>query len=264
MSEARFTGERLPGAAAADYAVDLERHLAAYRWAAGRAAGRRVLDAGCGEGYGAALLAESARAVVGLDREEAVAVARVRHRAPNLEYRVADLERLADLGDRFDLVVSFQVIEHLPDPVGFLRGLAACTAAAGEILVTTPNRLMSVSENPYHLREWTAPELRALARTVFPEAQVLGIHGSARVLAYERARGEQVRRILRLDPLGLRRLLPQRVVTAAFAAFSGLVRKRVRSAGALPEVGADDFTVSDVDLDRALDLLLVAGPGGAA
>lgn len=258
MSEGRFTGERLPGGAAADYAVDLERHLAAYRWAAGRAAGRRVLDAGCGEGYGAALLAESARAVVGIDRPEPVAVARARHRAPNLEFRVADLERLGELGERFELVVSFQVIEHLPDPVGFLRGLRECTAPGGEILVTTPNRLMSVSENPYHLREWTAPELAELARTVLPEARVLGIHGSERVLAYERARGEQVRRILRLDPLGLRRILPQRVVTTAFAVFSGLVRKRVRSAGALPEVGSDDFTVSDGDLERALDLLVVA------
>ena len=83
-----FTGERLSGAGGTDFAVDMERHLAAYRYAAPRAAGRTVLDAGCGEGYGAALLAETATRVVGLDVAEAVATARVRHVLPNLEYRI--------------------------------------------------------------------------------------------------------------------------------------------------------------------------------
>ena len=200
-----FTGERLPGADA-DFAVDRERHLAAYRFARAHAAGRAVLDAGSGEGYGAALLAEVAARVVGIDRAEAVRVAAARHRAPGLEFRAHDLERLGALGERFDLVVSFQVIEHVRDPVGFLRALARL---GGALVVTTPNRLMSVSENPYHLREWTATELLALAAPVVPGARLLGVHGSARVLARERARGEEVRRLLGWDPLGLRRLVPR-------------------------------------------------------
>jgi len=129
-----------------------------------------VLDAGSGEGYGAALLAEVAARVVGIDRAEAVRVAAARHRAPGLEFRAHDLERLGALGERFDLVVSFQVIEHVRDPVGFLRALARL---GGALVVTTPNRLMSVSENPYHLREWTATELLALAAPVVPGARLL-------------------------------------------------------------------------------------------
>lgn len=255
---AAFTGERLPGSGDREFAVDMERHLAAYRHAAARAAGRTVLDAGCGEGYGAALLAGSAARVVGLDRGEAIATARGRHGAPNLEYRVHDLDRVGSLGERFDLVVSFQVIEHLADPAAFLRGLLACVAPGGTLLVSTPNRLMTVSENPYHLREWTAPELHALAAPIVPGVQVLGMHGSARVLAYERERGAQVERILRLDPLGLRRLLPAVVVKHVFPRLARLVRRRVGTAGALPPVGADDFFVSGDQLDRALDLLLCA------
>jgi SAM-dependent methyltransferase len=263
MSEAVFTGERLPGGGDAEFAVDMERHIAAYRWAAERAAGRRVLDAGCGEGYGAALLARSAAQVVAVDRAEPIATARARHQAPNLEYRVADLERLAALGDRFDLVVSFQVIEHMPDPVGFLRGLLACTAPGGQLIVTTPNRLMTLVENPYHLREWTASELLELARPVLPQAEMLGMHASERVLAYERARGAQIQRIMRLDPLGLRKLLPEPVVKGAFAFFAKLVRRRVQGEGALPSVGPDDFHVAGGDLSRVLDLVLVA-PGPPA
>lgn len=262
-----FTGERLPGAESGDFGVDLERHLAAYRYAVERAPGRWVLDAGCGEGYGAAMLARVARRVVGVDRAEAIAIATERYRLPQLEFRRADLERLDEIEERFDLVVSFQVIEHLPDPTGFLRALAARVAPGGEMLVTTPNRLMSVSENPYHLREWTAPELHALAAPVLPGVRVLGVQASERVLAYERARGEQVRRILRLDPLGLRRLVPGVVVRGVFPRLARVVRRRLRKGAALPAVGADDFTVRADGLERALDLMLVAtilrGPAAA-
>jgi SAM-dependent methyltransferase len=254
-----FTGERLPGGDV-EFGVDMERHLAAYRYAAARAAGRTVLDAGCGEGYGAAFLARHATRVLGVDRDEAIAIASARHRDPRLAFRGLDLMQLPSLGERFELVVSFQVIEHLPDPEGFLRALAACTAPGGTLIVTTPNRLMTVSENPYHLREWTAPELRELAAPVLPGARVLGMNASDRVLAYEEERGRQVQRILRLDPLGLRRLVPEAVVRVVFARLARLVRRRVGAAGALPAVGPDDFTVRDDDLARALDLVLIATP----
>lgn len=253
-----FTGERLPGGGDAEFGVDMERHLAAYRWAAEQAAGRSVLDAGCGEGYGASMLAERAARVLGADRQEAISIASARYRHPRLAFRAIDLMQLPSLNERFDLVVSFQVIEHLPDPAGFLRALKACTAPGGTLVVTTPNRLMTISENPYHLREWTAPELQELAAPILPGVRVRGMNASERVLAYERARGEQIRRILRLDPLGLRRLIPEPVIRVAFARLARLVRRRVGDAGAMPTVGPEDFSVRDDDLTRALDLVLVA------
>src|SRR5438128_12357010 len=122
MSEG-FTGEGL-SEVDGEFGVALERHLAAYRFAGARAAGRTVLDAGCGEGYGAALLAEVAVRVVGADRAEAVALARARHRDPRLELRAIDLERLDDLGGRFDRVVSCQVIVTLPDQASCQASIA--------------------------------------------------------------------------------------------------------------------------------------------
>jgi SAM-dependent methyltransferase len=258
MDSARFTGERLSGSGDPEFSVDMERHLAAYRFAATLATGRSVLDAGSGEGYGTALLAPVARRVLGLDRAEAVETAKARHVHGNLEYRAYDLESLDSLGERFDVVMSFQVIEHLVDPPRFLAGLVARVAPCGTLLVTTPNRLMSVSENPYHLREWTADELLALAAPVVPAVRILGVHGSARVLDYERARGEQVRRILRFDRFGLRHLLPEAVTKRAFPRLARLVRRRIGRAGELGPVGAEDFTVRADDVDRALDLLLLA------
>jgi len=257
MPDAQFTGERLAGEGAAEFALDMQRHLAAYRFAIERARGRTVLDAGCGEGYGAAMLAGVARRVLALDQAEAVTIAAARHRLANLEFRAFDLTELVRLGETCELVLSFQVIEHLQDPATFLAALAACTAPGGTLVVTTPNRLMSVSENPYHLREWTAPELRALASPVLPGVEVLGVHASARVLAFEQARGAQVRRILRLDPLGLRRRLPDVVVKRVFPVLARFVRRRIQGDGTLPDVGPADFTVRGDDLERPLDLLLL-------
>jgi 2-polyprenyl-3-methyl-5-hydroxy-6-metoxy-1,4-benzoquinol methylase len=252
-----FTGERLSGVDE-EFAVDMARHVAAYRWAMTQAAGKTVLDVGCGEGYGTMMLAGVAAAVVGLDRAEAVAAASARYRGPNLAYRSTDLGRLPTIEERFELVVSFQVIEHVPDPADFLAGLRHCTAVGGRILVTTPNRLMSVSENPYHLREWTAEELLALARPVLPTVRMLGVHGSERVLAWERERGAQVQRILRFDPLGLRHRLPGFLVRGVFPKLARRVRRRLAASRTLAGIGPDDFRVGDDDLAHALDLALVA------
>jgi len=256
-SDFTFTGERLSGVDE-EFAVDMARHIAAYRWATAQAVGKTVLDVGCGEGYGTMMLAGVALKAVGIDRAEAVAAASARYRTANLAYQSSDLGRLPTIEECFELVVSFQVIEHLPDPGAFLAGLRHCTAVGGRILVTTPNRLMSVSENPYHLREWTADELLALARPVLPTVRMLGIHGSERVLAWERARGVQVRRILRLDPLGLRHRMPGFLVRGVFPKLARRVRRRLAAENALAGIGPDDFRVGDDDLAHALDLALVA------
>ncbi len=254
--EAGFTGERLPGQGD-EFAVDLERHLAAYRLARTYARAKRVLDAGCGEGYGAALLAEEASQVVGVDRAEAVTTARGRYARPNLRFEALDLTRLDRLGERFDVVVSFQVIEHLPEPGAYLAALRQRVAPGGVLIVTTPNRLMSVGENPYHLREWTAAELLALAAPILPGVQMLGVHASTRVVARERARGEQVARLLRPDPLGLRRLLPDAVVKTVFPMLARLVRRRLKASGEITAIGADDFQVHGHELSGPLDLVLL-------
>src|SRR5437867_1617585 len=108
-----FTGERL---VAGDplFAADLSRHLVAYGAAQERVRGQRVLDAGCGDGYGTDLLAQTALRAVGVDRSaETVAIATRRYQRPNLVYRVCELPQLMELGERFDVVCNFQVIEHL-------------------------------------------------------------------------------------------------------------------------------------------------------
>ncbi|MFN2377121.1 MAG: class I SAM-dependent methyltransferase [Candidatus Binatia bacterium] len=253
-----FTGER-PGWGK-DFDYDYARHVAAYRHAATLVAGRRVLDAGCGEGFGTATLASLAAEVVGVDYS-ADAVGECRRlwsgeERPNLRFEQVDLTLPGDFRELFDVVLCFQVLEHIRDSTPFLHALRERLAPGGRLLLTTPNRLRSASENPYHVREYTAGELAAELAKVFGDVQLLGMHGNEKVEQFEAGRARAVARILRLDPLGLRNLLPRAVVEFAFARLAGLVRRQARPSSAAAIV-PEDFSVGGNHLDRALDLIAV-------
>ncbi len=255
----RFTGERPHWGEGYDY--DEARHLAAYRFAAAKAAGLRVVDAGCGEGWGTVSLAENATSVLGLDYSaDAVAFCRQRWGSSHVEFRQADLTREPSEGESGDLVCNFQVIEHIQDPLPFLEGLRARIAPGGCLVLTTPNRLRSVSENPYHVREYTAPELAELLGGVFGSVEILGMHGNDKVEAFESARAASVARILRLDPLGIRNMLPRGLVLWAFAKLSAVVRRSARQSTSQEKLTPSDFHVDAAEVDRALDLVAICRP----
>lgn len=254
------TGER-PGRGDG-FAYDEARHLAAYLFARELARDRTVLDVGCGEGFGTVLLTETARQVTGLDYSaDAVAAATAEYARPNLAFRCLDVATLPSLDLRFDVITNFQVIEHLPDPAGFLRAVRSALAPDGVLVLTTPNRLTSTSENPYHLREYTAEELLDLLRPIFGSVEMRSMVGNAKVQAFESARARQVQRLLRLDPLGLRHRLPQSLVRFAFGKLSVLVRRRVAGQNAATDtIRADDFQVDAVSRPDALDLVVLCRP----
>jgi len=170
---AEFTGERaIPGQIEPDL---WNEHLARYIFASRRAQARRALDAGCGAGYGAALLAERARWVCGVDvAAEAVEFARSHYRRENLSFLRASATALPFPEASFDLIVAFEVIEHLADWRGLLAELRRVLAPGGECLISTPNRLYYAEArgesgpNPYHHREFDGEELRAELAEFFP------------------------------------------------------------------------------------------------
>src|SRR5579862_7547633 len=116
---AEFTGERvIPGEVDVDL---LNEHLARYTFAARLARGKRVLDAGCGAGYGSAELALAAESVTGVDvAPEAIEFACGHYQMPNLRFELGSCTALPFGNGSFDLVVAFEVIEHLEDWRGFL------------------------------------------------------------------------------------------------------------------------------------------------
>ncbi len=166
-----FTGERvIPGLVDADL---YNEHLARYEFAARLVEGGRVLDAGCGSGYGSAVLASRAASVTAIDfSEEAVTLAREMFAAANLEFQVGNCSSLPP--GPFDVIVAFEVIEHLADWRLFLQEARRSLTPAGRFFVSTPNKAYyaesrgEAGANPFHVHEFTFEEFQAELRSVFP------------------------------------------------------------------------------------------------
>jgi SAM-dependent methyltransferase len=171
---AEFTGERvIPGQVDIDL---MNEHLARYAFAARLARGKRVLDAGCGTGYGSAELAKVAASVLGVDvASEAVNFARAHYRLPYLSFEQASTTALPHPDGCFDLVVAFEVIEHLRDWREFLVEARRVLAPSGQFIVSTPNKLYYAEsrgaggDNPFHVHEFEFEEFRSELRSVFPD-----------------------------------------------------------------------------------------------
>jgi SAM-dependent methyltransferase len=228
-----LTGERtLPDVPEENYWF--RRHLAVYEWIAERCRGLRVADLGCGEGYGSDVLARAAAEVVGVDANpQAHEHARLRYRRPNLSFRRGLVEEFAD---PCDAIVFLQTIEHTEEPG---RLLERFVRVAPLTFVSTPNRLTLAppgarkSDNPWHLREYTLAEYRALLEPAFARVEILGLYHARKLRAHEMA--------LRL---GWDRVHPRVGLTRGF--YDRFV----------PAITASDFRLGPAD-DRALDFLAI-------
>ena len=150
-------------------------HIARYRWAAALANGRRVLDAGCGEGYGSALLAGAgAASVLGVDRAADV-LERVAATMPDgVALREDDVQTLSGVADdSVDLVVCFEVIEHVGEQDAALDAFARVLAPGGVLAISSPNRGVYVAGNPHHVHEYEPEELRAALAERFAHVRLL-------------------------------------------------------------------------------------------
>ncbi len=151
----RFVPEEMRGL------IEVE-HLARYRWASGSAAGRRVLDAGCGVGYGSLILHEAgAASVTGVDIAQEAVDAAVRRAGHGAEFILGDVERLELADDSFELAVCFETIEHVRDQDAALNELRRVLVDDGLLFISSPNRDVYQEGNPHHTREYTPEELRA-------------------------------------------------------------------------------------------------------
>jgi SAM-dependent methyltransferase len=172
-----FTGERFTPECVREIWYE---HLHRYAWALPLAAGRRVLDAACGEGYGSALLAGSAASVVGLDVDAATidhASQRYAGRS-GLSFRHGSVTAIDAPDGSFDLVVSFETIEHLVEQAAMLDEFRRVLAPGGVLLLSSPDRVaynaLAAEPNPFHVRELDRDELLDLLRPRFAAVELYG------------------------------------------------------------------------------------------
>ncbi|HEY4456571.1 MAG TPA: class I SAM-dependent methyltransferase [Pseudonocardiaceae bacterium] len=243
-----LTGERtVPDVAEENYWF--RRHEAAYVALRERCVGAVVLEAGCGEGYGADLLADVATRVVALDYEP-LTTAHVRTRYPRLDVLRGNLATLPIASASIDVIANFQVLEHLWDQAGFLAECRRALKPGGTLLLTTPNRItFSPGQdrpiNPYHTRELNQDELRELLVTAGFTVEFLGgLHHGPRLRELDAAYGGS---------------LIQAQLDVVMGHLPGEATWPDRLLADVDSVRANDFVVHDRDVDTSLDLVAVAG-----
>ena len=171
-----FTGERFTPECVREIVYE---HWHRYAWARGLVHDKHVLDCACGEGYGSHLLADAAKSVVGVDVDaEAVDHARRRYSAEHLSFERADALDLPFEDDRFDVVVSFETLEHLAEHDELLAGFRRVLKPDGVLLLSSPDKRsysdLTGYDNEFHVRELYRDQLEALLGRHFPNYRLSG------------------------------------------------------------------------------------------
>jgi 2-polyprenyl-3-methyl-5-hydroxy-6-metoxy-1,4-benzoquinol methylase len=244
--ELQLTGERtLPGISRENYWF--ARHVVAYELAVGMAGGKCVMDIGCGEGYGPAMLARVASRVVGTDiAPEVMAHARATYPRDNLSFEVMDVNELTVESGSFDLAVSFQVVEHLVDESRYFSEIARVLAPGGTAIVTTPNRLTispgcDIPINPFHLREYTPEEFAEALSKHFDSVEIQGMFHAGWLVLNDRIRLVDFIKVYEMSKANPR-FWAHRVLT--------------------PLVRTSDFRLESSRLDGCLDIFSICRSAG--
>lgn len=215
-----ITAERVSRDASDNYVF--QRSLLAYEEAAKRITGR-VLEIGTGSGYGIEVVAPHAERFVTLDKHRTEGLSL----PANCEFLEATVPPLPFPDASFDCVITFQVIEHIRRDHDFVREIVRVLKPGGCLIVTTPNRTMSLTRNPWHVREYDLNEFSALLAPHFARVEKMGIEGGERVMAYYEKNREGVRRITRFDPLKLQYRLPRWMLQIPYDLLNRLNRRRL-------------------------------------
>jgi SAM-dependent methyltransferase len=245
------TGERVV-TSEGGFNPSYQRHVATYRLCAPLLPDGRVLDLGCGIGHSFAELAPRESVGVDLDAEALAAQDRETH--------VADMRSLPFADGSFASVLSVQSIEHVPDAPSVLREVVRVLAADGMAVFVTPNRLEFARPDeiidPYHYVEYDPSQLHDLCSPFFAEVEVLGLFGSPRWRVLVDEELARLDRLLRMDPLRLRRLVPRRGRQLLYDWMLTRTRRREPDPRAA-EITPEDFWLSAQEVETAFDLVAV-------
>ena len=231
-----------------------QRSKLAYVEAAKRVQGC-VLEIGTGTGYGIDIIAPNVKRFVTMDktRSEELGVM-----PENVEFVEAVVPPLPFADESFDCVVSFQVIEHIKRDKEFVREVYRVLKKGGKFIVSTPNRPMSLTRNPWHVREYTAEQFGALL-SEFADVEALGVAGNEQVWSYYKKNRESVRRITRFDIFRMQWWMPRWVLQIPYDILNRLNRRRLHSENrTLTEnIAMEDYSLQQVD-NECFDLFYIA------
>lgn len=230
----------------------LKPYIAASSWIHGD-----LLEVGCGEGRGIEHVLPHIKSYSAIDKIK-TAIDHLAGKYPSASLVAANLPPLPYPDNSFDSIISFQVIEHIQDDGLFLKEIHRVMRPGGVALMTTPNRPLSLSRNPWHIREYKADELSTLAKKYFSMVEMKGISGNEKVMAYHEKNRQSVNRIMRWDVLDLQHRLPAPILRIPYDLLNRINRTRLHQKAdhLVTGITHNDYSISD-DAETALDLFLI-------
>ena len=231
-----------------------QRSKLAYVEAAKRVQGH-ILEIGTGTGYGIDIIAPRVEHFVTMDKTRSEELGAM---PANVEFVQGVVPPLPFADESFDYVVSFQVIEHIKRDKEFVREVHRVLKKGGKFIVSTPNRPMSLTRNPWHVREYTAEQFSARLSD-FADVEALGVAGNERVWSYYDKNRESVERITRFDIFRMQWWMPRWVLQIPYDILNRLNRRRLHSENiTLTEnIVMEDYSLQRVD-NKCFDLFYVA------
>jgi len=253
MSKKIQTAERVSHSDVSDNYV-YQRSVLAYVEAAKLIHGN-VLEIGTGSGYGVEMLSQKADTFLTIDKFASNVGVELSEKIDNVEFKQMTVPPLTGLPDNhFDFVVSFQVIEHIKKDLAFVQEIHRVLKPGGKFILTTPNKKMSLTRNPWHIREYTIDELTTLLKKAFASVTPKGVFGNGEVMKYYEDNKASVRRIMRFDVLNLQYRLPRQFLQIPYDIMNRRNRKKLSDKGG--HIKMEDYFIEDAK-EGCIDLFYV-------
>ncbi|UII33385.1 methyltransferase domain-containing protein [Fulvivirga ulvae] len=217
-----------------------------------------LLEIGCGEGRGISLLKDKSTSYTAIDKIASVLEA-LKEKYNDVTFIQDNIPPFGKVeSNSYDVIISFQVIEHIKKDRQFLEEIYRVLKPGGKALLTTPNIKMTLTRNPWHIREYTADQLESLAKEIFPKVEMKGVSGNEKVMEYYEMNKKSVRKITRFDIFNLQYRLPASLLRIPYDLLNRMNRNKLKDSNdsLVNDIHHSDYLLSD-DADKALDLFLI-------
>ena len=217
-----------------------------------------VLEAGTGTGYGLSWLSPNAKSLLGIDKYNTAALIDT-FQYPNFEFRKMKFPPFSEIPDQtFDYVISFHVIEHIRKDLFFVQEVKRVLKENGIFIVSTPNSLMTLARNPFHIREYTSIQFKNLLSNYFATIEACGVFGKANAMQYYFKNKSSIEKITRLDIFRFQQWLPNCLLRIPYEMLNRFNRLRMynKHETVLNDIQMNDFYIAPVN-DECLDLFYI-------